>query len=127
MSLVIIKADRRDYIGDRLDPSALQVGDRVAWLDNSNHYSGSSAVLATVTRFTRTQIIVETVIGTEYRFKRDSGAKLASWSTYLVHPDDPRVIRARVLATQALESIRERVSSALERMARLLTEMPEEG
>jgi hypothetical protein len=151
MSLIIVKPDRNRYAGERLDPGALVVGDHVAWL-TSGQLHGPEATLARVVRLTRTQIVVQTTrLNAEYRFDRSIGRMRGSgsWGAYLVHPNDPRVVRARVLgiargvirdietmaraaevktmdgATGHLENVRTVVNSALDRMAKLLTASPD--
>jgi hypothetical protein len=151
MSLIVIKPLARDpYAGERLDPLALEPGDQVAWLHSGRVY-GPDVKLARVVRLTATQIITQTTgHKVEYRFDRKTGQMRVQggWGACLVHPNDPRVVRARVLsvaraacldvetlarsatckdidtATGSLENIRTAVNAALDRMAKLLTATP---
>jgi len=150
MSLVVIKSALASD-GERLDPSALTVGDLVAWL-YSGRFNGPEATLARVSRLTPTQVVTHTIgRGLEYRFDRETGRMRGErgWGVYLMHPNDPRVVRARVLriarvalqgvetvtrtasckdvdtATGHLENVRTIINSALDRMAKLLTATPD--
>jgi hypothetical protein len=110
--LTVVKADagRFPYRGDHLDPTVIEVGDKVAWLDTGHGpFSVTSAVLGTVTRFTRTQIIAETTIGREARFSRETGQMVGrgSWAPWMLDPADPRIVSSRILSTarQAVKDI----------------------
>lgn len=151
MIKVIEPVDRYDIAGKHLDPTVIEVGDRVAWLSGNHRMHGSGAVMAIVTRLTPTQIVVSTTLRSlAYRFKRDTGQMYGTggWGVFLLDPADPRIVNARVLsvarqavrdietmartatckdidtATAALESVRAEANVALDRMARLLTDQP---
>jgi len=148
MSIVVIQPNEQDkYTGARVDPAALEVGDRVAWL-SSSHYRGTEAVLAVVSRITPTQIVVKTTTRSlEYRFDRRTGLRRGGWDR-LIDANDPRVVIARTLAvarntirdvetlasnskgrdvdtlTGELENMRTVINAGLDRMAKLLTSNP---
>ncbi len=136
------------YDEGRLKPETIVVGQRVAWLQ-LGHFYGPEAHLARVTHLTRTQIVVETFRKIQYRFDRATGRQRGGWN-YLLDPSYGPVVKARALgvarraigdietlartgdtkdvdtATGRLENIRTVIDSALDRMARLLTDQPVE-
>jgi hypothetical protein len=150
MSLIIIPPLAHDiYTGERLDPAALEIGDRVAWIESGyGFYGAGQGILAEVVRLTRTQVVVKPARGSEHRFDRATGSLRGTYGVHLIHPADPRIVRLRVLsvargacrdietlaraatckdidtATGSLENIRTAVNAALDRMAKLLTANP---
>ena len=77
-----------------LNLRALVIGAQVAWLEWRAGYT--EAYLATVSRFTPTQIVVTTTAGFTYRFRREDGRGIGGhlWGVYLRDPLDADVRQA---------------------------------
>ena len=93
-----------------VDLAALAAGARVAWIESAG-WSGSTAIMATVERLTRTQIIVQADRGATYRFRRTDGGMIGgkSWGPHLQDPLNGRVVnlRAAARARDALRAVAE--------------------
>lgn len=101
-----------------IDLASIKEGDRVAWVRGYDR----GASIGTVTRLTRTMIIVEcTGSNTPYRFRRHDGAMVGNHFTFLRNPTDNDIV-----ARQTMSYLRRAIDN-INHMTRLDPKTAEEG